>query len=725
MKHPYWAIFRRQTFTLFNLVNLVLALLIASTGAWQNLFFTGTVLTNWIIGMVQEIRARKALDKLALLHQDVYRTPQGGTITRSALKPGDQFVLEQGDQVPCDCTILTGQADCDESLQTGESEEITRGPGDILYSGTSLTAGRLVVRADKTGEDTFAAGLMRQARADKQFKSPLRDAIGLIVRVCTIAIVPCGIALYIRSVYVSHVPMDQAINSMAAALIGMIPQGLVVLTSIALALASMKLAKEQVLVQQLYCSETLARTDVLCLDKTGTLTQARMTLTRIVPAPGWTQEQVRQVLAGLYQVLPDSNATARAIRDACKDVTPCTFQVKEVMPFTSDTKYSGVLTTRGLWKTGAPSYLMQETEAQARWAARGFRVLALTLDDAPVADLLLQDPLKPDVQQTVTYFYRQDVQLKVISGDDPATVQAIANEAGISGSAVSMQSVPDDEIPALMRTHAIFGRVKPEQKKLMVQALQQQGHIVAMTGDGVNDVPALKAADCSIAMGGGSQAARAVSSMILLNDQFDDLPAIVVQGRRVINNIQRSASLFLVKTLFSFGLTVLTLVLLKVYPFEPVQLTLISALATGIPGFVLTLEPNEARVKGDFLRNVLSRALPGACNVLVLVLAAWLVGGTHGQFSTMCTILAGVNALSVLYFVCLPMTRIRLALVILMTVCFAGGCLLFRDLLYLVPLTGMQWGFTAALAIACPFVLGGLMKLVARFGQAEPVPVGK
>lgn len=754
MTHSYWDIVRRQTFTLFNAVNLVLALLIAWTGAWQNMFFVGTVLTNWLIGMIQEIRARRTLNQLALLHQDTYHLADGRTVTRDGLEPGMVVVLEQGDQVPCDGTVTSGSGEVDESQQTGESEEVQRTAGDRLLSGMTIISGRLELRADATGDNTRAAKLMHEARSHKKFRSPLRDAIDTIVRFCTIAIIPCGVLLFVRSVYATQVPVKQAINSMAAALIGMIPEGLVVLTSIALAVASVRLAKEQVLVQQLYCSETLARTDVLCLDKTGTLTQGKMTLVKILTQPGWTEQDVKQILAGLYAVLPDSNATAVAIRRGCEGVPARFFTVQDMKPFASATKFSKVVTRQGTWCVGAlsniladaqnqwaadggaaPAAASQQTSSAALassapsastssadqalrtqeiWASRGYRVLALTLDGTPAALLLLQDPLKPDVRQTVGYFRKQGVDLKVISGDDPATVQAIANEAGITGKAVSMQHVGAQDIPALMQTHSIFGRVTPDQKKAMVQALQVQGHVVAMTGDGVNDVLALKAADCSIAMGSGSQAARAVSSMILLNNQFDDLPGIVVQGRRVINNIQRTASLFLVKTLFSFGLTLLTLVFFRVYPFEPVQLSVISALATGIPSFVLTLEPNDSRVQGSFLKNVLSRAVPGAFNVLILVTIARLLPGTRAQFSTMATLVAGINALWVLFFVCQPMTRIRAALVAFMAAGFVIAVLFFGKLMFLVPLDLRQLAFVIAAAVAIPFVLRLLSALERR-----------
>lgn len=758
MTHSYWDIVRRQTFTLFNAVNLVLALLIAWTGAWQNMFFVGTVLTNWLIGMIQEIRARRTLNQLALLHQDTYRLADGSTVTRDGLEPGMVVVLEQGDQVPCDGTVTSGSGEVDESQQTGESEEVQRTAGDRLLSGMTIISGRLELRADATGDNTRAAKLMHEARSHKKFRSPLRDAIDTIVRFCTIAIIPCGVLLFVRSVYATQVPVKQAINSMAAAVIGMIPEGLVVLTSIALAVASVKLAKEQVLVQQLYCSETLARTDVLCLDKTGTLTQGKMTLVKILTQPGWTEQDVKQILAGLYAVLPDSNATAVAIRRGCEGVPARFFTVQDMKPFASATKFSKVVTRQGTWCVGALSNILADAQnqwaadggaalaaasqqtssapssaalassapsastssadqalrTQEIWASRGYRVLALTLDGTPAALLLLQDPLKPDVRQTVGYFRKQGVDLKVISGDDPATVQAIANEAGITGKAVSMQHVDAQDIPVLMQTHSIFGRVTPDQKKAMVQALQVQGHVVAMTGDGVNDVLALKAADCSIAMGSGSQAARAVSSMILLNNQFDDLPGIVVQGRRVINNIQRTASLFLVKTLFSFGLTLLTLVFFRVYPFEPVQLSVISALATGIPSFVLTLEPNDSRVQGSFLKNVLSRAVPGAFNVLILVTIARLLPGTRTQFSTMATLVAGINALWVLFFVCQPMTRIRAALVAFMAAGFVIAMLFFGKLMFLVPLDLRQLAFVIAAAVAIPFVLRLLSALERR-----------
>lgn len=717
MRRGYRDIFVRQTFTLFNLVNVVLALLIFWTGSYQNLFFIGTLVTNWLIGIVQEVRSRRTLDKLALMHQNTYVKLDHGkkvTITLDAVKAGDELLIGGGDQVPCDGVLVSGEVYVDESLLTGESDLLVRQASDFLRSGTFVESGHGVLRAEQAGENTYVADLERRALDHKKYPSQLRDAIQTIIKFCTIAIFPMGILLFVRG-YGSTGSLRQAILHMAAALIGMIPQGLVVLASVALAIASVKLAREHVLVQELYCSENLARTDILCLDKTGTITTGNMRVEAVMPE-GMDAVEFGDMVGRLFAAVDDNNATARAI----KKKFPCTEAVRAegVVPFSSRTRYVQATIDGHIYRAGATEKIAPEKEKDAqKYAAEGLRVLSVSVDGRFAGFVLFGSELRADVKQTLKYFKEQGVQLCVISGDDPATVAWAAHEAGIEGRAVNMAGVTDDEIPELMKSFRIFGRTDPSQKAAMVKALQGQGHTVAMTGDGVNDVLALKQADCSIAMGSGSQAARTVASLVLLNDQFDDLPSIVLQGRRAINNIQRTSSLFLVKTMFSFALALLTILLFGTYPFQPVQLTLISALTAGIPSFVLTLEPNDKQVTGNFLSNVLRQAVPGAVNVVGAILIAWIVlhnYGNQNQFSTVCTVLAGVNALSVLVMVCRPMTKIRLLLTIGMTAGFFAGIFFFRNILLLVPLEGMYLWTTIILCTLEPFTLYVLKQRINR-----------
>jgi cation-transporting ATPase E len=474
----------------------------------------------------------------------------------------------------------------------------------------------------------------------------------------------------------------------------MIPEGLVILTSIALASANVKLAKQNVLVQQLYCIENLARVDVLCLDKTGTITTGRMRVKELIAQNDYTKEQIEQTLADLMGSLPDVNASAKAMRNYIKHVKPVQ-KAKVLFTFNSKNKYSGAGFEGENCYIGAYSFLFSSPdplveEQIAKISRSGERVLVLAKGKAAAgADLkdlqlmgliVLEDELRPDAAEILDYFQKQDVQIKVISGDMLETVEAVASKAGVKGKGISMQNVPDESLCEIMDEYSVFGRVLPAQKMEMVKALEKNGHTVAMVGDGVNDVMALKQADCSIAMGSGSQAARSVASMVLLEDQFAALPEILVEGRRVINNIQRTASLFLVKTLFSFGLCLLSIFWISIYPFVPIQLTMVSALTTGIPAFILTFEPSSARVQGSFLVNVLSKAVPGAISLCFGISMMWIcisfgfLAGEDALFQTLCTILAAINGWFVLSSVCRPFTRLRLILLTLSAVSL-GVCI--------------------------------------------------
>ena len=490
-----------------------------------------------------------------------------------------------------------------------------------------------------------------------------------------------------------------------AAVVGMIPEGLVFLTSVALAISAYKLGKQDVLVQELYCIETLARTDTLCLDKTGTLTQGKLSVCHVEE-----NENIDGILGDMMQALPDDNATATAIRNYFKarDYK----KVVSYLPFSSQRKYSSVTFEDGEYKLGAYSYIAKEIDSEVEkhiehYTSQAMRVVVLMKDDSVLAYICLQDELRPDAKDTLNFFKKQGVDIKLISGDDPKTVEALARKAGFTSKSIDMSSVKD--VDSVVDSYSIFGRVTPEQKKELVLALKRRNKTVAMTGDGVNDVMALKEADCSIAMGSGSQACKSVASLVLLENQMNTLPVILYQGRCVINNIQRTASLFLVKTIFSIGLSLLTLVCLKNYPFKPIQLTLISALATGIPSFILTLEPNGNIVKGNFLRNVISKALPGAICVICSVIGVSILGHfvyiSPNEYSTMCTILAGVNALMVLIRVCVPMTMLRKILVTIMSVIFAGSIILCKNFFYIVHLQWYEIIYVILNVCLIPFIL--------------------
>lgn len=716
---PYRKIVKEHIFTWFNGVNFFLALLVMYTGSYKNMLFLGVVISNIIIGLVQEIRSKKILDSISILRQPkthVLRDGEVKEIPIEAIALNDIIILQSGDQISCDGICVQGSVECNESAITGESRSIEKNVNDPILSGSFVISGSAKMQALKVGKDTYIHTILKEAKHSKRYPSQLRDSIQAIIKISSGILFPLGTLLFIKMFFVSHQTLNETILSLVAALIGMIPEGLVILTSVALALGSIKLARKHVLVQELYCIETLARVDTLCCDKTGTITQGKMKVVHMESIHGKDAEN-KVILASMYQALSDTNSTAMAIREFAK--VDAKKKVIRSTPFNSAKKYSSVTFEEGTYYAGAYSFICKNPDPVIEkkidaYADQGMRVIALAKEQQLLALICIQDVLRPNISEIFEYFKKQNVQVKIISGDDARTVAAIAKKAGVTGKYIDMSKTEED-ISRLMENYSIFGRVKPEQKKAMVQALKKNGHTVAMTGDGVNDVMALKEADCSIAMGSGAQAAQNISSLILLKDQFSALPNILKEGRCVIHNIQRTASLFLVKTLFSIGLSTLTLFWLRQYPFEPIQLTLISSLATGIPSFVLTLEPDERRVVGNFLKNVFSKALPGGLCVVVVV---WItsifipiLSMNHDQFSTICTILAGVNALWVLIRVCLPFTVLRKTMVRAMILFFVFSILFLGRWFSLVRLPIPMTIYTLIGILLIPHILKRMIRL--------------
>lgn len=702
----YREIIQQHVFTLFNGINIVLAIFVFFTGSYRNMLFMITVILNMFIGLFQEIRSKHMLDKLSLLNQakiHILKENQEVEVYIQDVEEKDILVLHAGDEICCDGHILSGSIECNESMLTGESDAIYKKEKDTLLSGSFVVSGKCYMMADKVGQDTYSYSILKHAKRFKRYPSQLRDSIDTIIKWCTYILIPLGCALFIKQIIKTN--YTTATLNTVAAVVGMIPEGLVFLTSVALAISSFKLAKQDVLVQELYCIETLARTDTLCLDKTGTLTQGKLSVCHVEAL-----EKVDGIIGDMMQALPDDNATAIALRNYFKMQNHN--KVISYVPFSSQRKYSSVIFEDGEYKLGAYSYIANRLDVNVQnrieeYTKQAMRVVVLMKNDFVLAYICLRDELRPDAKDTLNFFKKQGVDIKLISGDDPKTVQALAKKAGFESESIDMSCVQDVE--SVVDSYSIFGRVTPEQKKELVLALKKRNKTVAMTGDGVNDVMALKEADCSIAMGSGSQACKSVASLVLLKDQMNALPVILYQGRCVINNIQRTASLFLVKTLFSIGLSLLTLVCLKNYPFKPIQLTLISALATGIPSFILTLEPNGSIVKGNFLKNVFSKAIPGAACVILSVIGVSIVGHfvpvSPSQYSTMCTILAGVNALVVLIRVCVPMTALRKILVIVMCSIFLCAMVLFKHFFYIVNLTWYQVVYVVINVCLIPYIL--------------------
>ena len=675
-------------FTFFNLIFLVLAaLLVVSGSSVLNMGFLMVAAINTVIGIVQEIRAKRAVDQLALVAErpvTVIREGKRMEVPPEEIVRDDIAEFSQGDQLCADGILRQGELWLDESLITGEADAVTHLPGDILRSGSIVVAGRGRVQLTAVGAEAFASKLSREAKENpKARKSEMMRSLDKLILVLGIALVPVGLVLFYQEFAVLQLNFRDSVEGTVAALVGMIPEGLYLLTSIAMAASALKLSREKVLVQDMNCIESLARVDVLCVDKTGTITQPEMEVENLVPLSGHQPEYLEAVLSAMYGAQEPDNATARAIGELFHSES--TWEEIKRIPFSPQTKWSAaVFEGEGAFVVGAPERVLgrkvEAISSQIRsWTDRGSRVLLVAGYDGdpqpegldpeqvtPLALLILSSPLRENAKQTFSYFARQGVSIRVISGDDPHTVSQVAAQAGIEGAELYLDAsaleTEEDYARAAAET-IVFGRVTPEQKRKLVAALQNQGHTVAMTGDGVNDLLAMKQADCSVAMASGAQAASQLASLVLLNSDFAAMPDIVAEGRRVINNIQRAATLFLVKNIFSLFLSVISLFTDWPYPLQPMHLTVISALTIGIPSFFLAMEPNYDRVRGHFLRGVLRRAFPGGLtNVFaVLVCQAYMsvFALTAASITTVCAGILGVVGMMVLFQVCKPFDRFR------------------------------------------------------------------
>lgn len=735
-------ILRRNVLTLFNLLNLCLAGLLLWVGSHRDMLFLGVVLSNTLIGTIQELRAKRTHDRLQLLSEGRVRVMRDGVECRLSpqeLVLDDVVLLSRGDQVPADATVLSGAGEADESLLTGESAPVSKTAGGTLYSGSFLVSGSVAACLTAVGADSYAGQLQLSARRVKRAQSELMRDMRRIIRWVSVLIVPIGAAMFSRQYASVDLGLRDAVTGTVASVLGMIPEGLILLTSVSLAAGVVALGRRNALVNELFGIETLARTDVVCMDKTGTLTSGEMVLDRTLALNGVPPEEIAAYMAALLRASADETPTVRALAEAFPASNAP--EIVQAVPFSSARKWSAAQ-AEGLGSVvlGAPERLLKgEALKQAQaLAAQGLRVLALLCAPAPLcgealpeglvpaALLCLRDALRPNVQKTVRYFGEQGVTLKVISGDSPLTVSHAAAAAGVPGAdrMVDLSTIEGEkDYTALSRHYTIFGRVSPQDKQGLIEALRKDGHGVAMVGDGVNDIPALKAADCSIAMAGGSDAACRVAQITLLDADFDVMPRIVLEGRRVINNITRAASLFLVKNIFSLILSVLLLIFPFAYPFAPIQLTLVSSLTIGIPSFVLALQPSRDRVSGSFLRNVIMRALPGGvCTAaLIIPLMAFSdgLGFSQDVVSSLSTLIAGYSGLVVLFLTCLPLNALRGGLVAAMAALFAGAVLLLPQVFYLSPVSGGQWWVLAAAAMLAPLIQIGLGALVRRFHRTE------
>ena len=720
----YKEIIFHHVFTLFNGVNLFLFILVCLTGSFHNGLFMGVVLFNLGIGIFQSIRSKRMLDQLTILNQKKTKVIRDGKEIELAVEDvvvNDIVVFEIGDQISFDCILVDGLLECNESNLTGESEPVIKHVGDSLLSASFIVAGYAKAQVMRVQEDTYAYSIVQEAKRTKIYPSDLRDSMNKIVKICTIILFPTGILLFIKQILMTD--WKTAILSMVAAVIGMIPSGLVLLTSMALAVGSIRLGKKQILIKELYCQETLARVDTLCLDKTGTITEGIMKVCDVETFNGFDLDEVKNVLGRIYGTITASNSTAQAIRE----YVPCvTCKNEKIVPFSSTRKGLGIqFDEKEAYVCGSYTNLFASIDTQVKekidmYASQGYRVITLAKTDVLndnlqgnhtlMAIICIQDTLKKDIKTTLDYFKEQGVNIKIISGDDASTIAYVTQKAGLNYEVINLDE--NSDIQSIVENHQAFGRVKPEQKKEIVEQLKQNGHTVAMIGDGVNDILALKEADCAITFKNGSEACQNVASIVLLDNQFENLPSILKQGRNVINNIEKSASLFLVKTLYSVGLSIVTLFLLKNYPFIPVQLTLVSALTVGIPGFILSLEPNDERVQGKFIKKVFAKAVPGAFCVVLTVLACDFMTGymafTSQQLSTICLYLTAWTSFCVLCSICYPFTKIRYVLVTCMLCIYIGAVVFFPKVFNVVSLNMSQFiyvGVNALLIIVSLFII--------------------
>lgn len=734
-------------FTSFNAFIVAIAACIAMVGAYQNLLFLVIIVTNTLIGIVQEIRSKRTIEKLSVLSAPKARVLRDGvfsSIDVEQLVLDDVMELSLGHQVCADCIVRDGQVEVNESLLTGEADPVFKRPGDLLLSGSFVISGRCLAQVEHVGQDNYATRITLEAQKHKKLHSELMDALRKITSFTSLFILPVGVILFLRSYFLLDETMQTAVVSSAAAIIGMFPQGLVLLTSVSLAVGVVKLGRRRTLVQQLFCIETLSRVDTLCLDKTGTLTTGEMSVSTVLPFPSdalsWSPEQA---LRAYVTASDDANATFAALR---RHVAPFEAEVARSLPFSSERKWGAVeFCGVGTLYLGAPEFLLPDASHPLHRTVQyhtrnGSRVLLLShsagpLDKAlpddlvPLAAVVLCDTLRPTAKATLAFFAEQGVTVKLISGDHPLTVASIARQVGLknAGRYIDVSVLTPEQLVKAAETYTIFGRVTPEQKRLLIHALQKNGHTVAMTGDGVNDVLALKDADCSIAMASGSDAARQVSQLVLLDSDFSCLPEVVMEGRRVVNNITRTASMYLIKTLFSFLLSVVTVFTPFNYPFTPIQLTLISCFTVGIPTFFLALEPSRDRITGSFLSTVLQRALPGALVVMLYVILiqsfAPLLQLTETETATLYVYLTGIASLTLLWRVCWPFNLMRGVLCGVMTTGFFAAAYLFRDLIGLGVFSGVMWPVGLVLAVCClplMLVLGhwlGRSRLVRKLDQ--------
>ena len=686
-----------HTITYFNMLNLFLAVIIFLTGEWKNATFLGVVFFNSFTGIFQEFRVKKLIDQLTVLTDSkakVIRDNSTKEIDISHIVRDDLLYFEQGCQICCDCEVVEASGmEVNESLLTGESRPVMKKVGDTLLSGSFLSSGSGIGKVIHVGKENYAIALTMKAKTKKRASSEMQNTIQHIIKIISILIIPAGLLLFSSQYYFGELDLNQSLINTVAGIIGMIPEGLVLLTGISFVIGVGRLAKKKALVQEMEAIEALARVDVLCLDKTGTITTGDITVDKLIPAHGISIKVLTEVLNEVSYAFDDINATQTALMNYFTNGKK--WNVTERIPFSSERKYRAVhFENHGNYVLGAPEFLLNPADEvyqiAQEYASDGRRVLLLATCESmslktgevfginAIGLITLTDVIRPEVKDTFHYFKENNVQIKIISGDNPATVAQIAKKAGVSetGSYVDATLLPENlaEMAEMIEQYSVFGRVTPEQKQKIVKAYQQRQHVVGMVGDGVNDVLAIKDADCGIAMAAGSEAARQAAHIVLMDSDFSSMPEIVREGRMIIANIERVSALYLTKTIYSFLLCIIFIFLSKPYPFIPIQLTLISATTIGIPSFLLTFEKHEGVSKSGFLPHVMQNSMPAALMMVFAICSIQILAYFHhfsdSMISTYTLLVGGTIGLNVLYRVCIPLNKLRFSLVCIMTTIF-------------------------------------------------------
>ena len=755
-------IIRSNVVTYYNLIFLIITILLIVVGSFRDLTFLPIIIANMLIGIIQELRSKKILDDLTILNTPKITVRRNGSdqeVLADELVQDDVITLSAGGQIPADALVLSGNITVNEALITGEADEIVKKEGDSLFSGSFVISGECMAKLEKVGKDSYISGLMLQATQTKEGEqSEMIRALNRLVQTVGVIILPIGAILFLQQYFFSGATMKDSVTGMVAAILGMIPEGLYLLASVAMVVSVMRLGKQKVLIHDMKCIETLARVNVLCVDKTGTITVPEMEVAQFILAKDQSlaaeekeketdrqseyknqtaeeeKHKVAKTISDCVRALPCDNATMEALQQYFTE--PMENSAEKIVTFSSATKYSGVVLAGKAYVVGAPEFVLRQDYAAVQgtievFLEKGYRVLVfaeyegnldgkeLTENADPIAFILLNNAIREGAMDTFRYFSKRGVEVKVISGDNPVTVSEIAKKAGIRHAEKQVDAATlktADAVRKAAKKYTVFGRVTPEQKRLLVQALKEQGKTVAMTGDGVNDILALKDADCSIAMASGSEAASHVAQLVLLDNDFNKMPSVVMEGRRVVNNIGRTASLYLVKNIFSMLLAVFSMLFLIDYPLEPSQVSLISVFTIGIPSFFLALEQNRNQIHGHFLTNVLIQALPAGITDFIVVSGLVIFCREFGVekecVSTSCTILVAVVGFMILYHIAKPMTTPHAILIAAMVIGWLFCMLFFSGLFAITTITGKCAMLMIVFAVITEPVFRYLIQLV-------------